>query len=376
MNPTQPPAEQERSADDAAHSAADKPVPEAMSSPSSPPSPPPPSPPPSSSPPPSPPQDDTPASAKQEDAPADEAPRQSAPEYEEFTVPLDAATKQQREDDADNASTEPPAQPPYGVELKEARERIGVAPADVAASLHLEEAVIRAVEAGREDDLPARVYVRGYIRAYANLLGLDPDRLIANFDEAHEPPEAVPAPVIGGATKVEWSGNLPQRRAGLFLGVIVVVIVVALVFALWGVWRTFDWSFVTDAGDKEPSAAWRSEATVAEETPPAADAASPVATDVQPAENGRDEPASAAPVSASVSELLFTFKEDSWVEVKDRAGSVYANEGKAEESVTVSGHPPFTIVIGYAAGVELRYQGEVISLVPHTQNGIANLVVH
>lgn len=305
----------------------------------------------------------------------------------EFTAPLDAATQRQQQDVADNApampaAATPAAKPapetpaPYGLELKAGRERMGIRPADVAASLHLEESVIRAMEEGREGELPARVYVRGYIRAYANLLGLDADQLAAQFDLSAPAAETDAPPVLAGhgrAGKKAVRADLPQRRAGVFLGVVVVVIVVALAGTLWGVWRSFDWSFVTDvAGGGLAAPPWRSEPSErdgsAAPSPSVGDGGPAAATN---AESERPEQA-----STPVAELEFTFKEDSWVEVSDRSRMLFAELGTAGQSVSVTGHPPFNITIGYAAGVELRYQGEAIALAPHTQGGQANLVVH
>lgn len=363
MNPAQPPAEEARPGEDEVRHAASKPesepaaaVPEA--------------------------QDDAADSAAPEGSLADEAPPPlgHATAHKEFTAPLDAAAERKREDDAEDVAA---TDTPYGEELKAAREHMGVRPADVAASLHLEEAVIRALEEGRQDKLPARVYVRGYVRAYANLLGLDPERLTGNFDSAQGAPEAATPPVGGGAGKVSRA-HLSQRRAGLFLGAIVAAIVVALALTLWGVWRAFDWSFVTDpGGDGSAAPTWRSEqpqrvqreapTTDAARTQSATAEKAPAVTDASP--TAHDDDASTAQASP-VARLVFTFKENSWVEVSDRTEKVYANLGKAGQSVSVSGRPPFTIAIGYAAGVELRYQGEVIALTPHTHGGVANLVVH
>lgn len=298
----------------------------------------------------------------------------------EFTAPLHAAKERLRED-ADESAPAQPAQSDYGSELKAARQRMDVTPSDVAASLHLEAAVIRAMEAGEASNLPAPVYVRGYIRAYANLVGLDADRLIASFDESNLVPEASAVPVTGGLGKRYSRGNLPQRRPGLFLGVIVAVIVVALAFTLWGVWRAFDWSFVTDVAGDQPAPAWRSEKPTGggvegdlaetgamQDQQPSAPAGEQLAA-------SSDAPASPA-ADPPAAELVFTLTEDSWLEVSDRTEVVYAKMGQAEQSVSVSGQPPFTIKIGNAAGVELRYEGELVALAPHTQGGVANLVVH
>ena len=390
--------------------------------------------------------------------PEDETAPASAPR--EFTAPLDAAKKVLREEAAESAPPTPTAPSTYGSDLKAARERMDVTPADIAASLHLDESVIRAVEAGEANNLPAPVYVRGYIRAYANLVGLDGNELIANYDEFNVVPEASPPPVVGGASKSYRHTNLPQRRPGLFIGAIVAVIVVALAFTLWGVWRNFDWSFVTDVAGEPPAPAWRSERPArggvettaapapaarnqpaaapveaqpsapveaepsapvqappppapvetqpstpvdaqppapAEEQPPPPVEAQPspevearpfLPVAPQPAAPGDDLPAPASadapgedpPIPTATdplaAELVFSFTEDSWLEVNDRTEVVYYDMGRAEQSVSVFGQPPFTIRIGNAAGVELRYQGELVALPPHTRGGVANLVVH
>lgn len=400
------------------------------------------------------------AAAESEPPAAPEDETAPAPAPREFTAPLDAAKKVLREEAAESDPPAPTAPSTYGSNLKAARERMDVTPADIAASLHLDESVIRAVEAGEANSLPAPVYVRGYIRAYANLVGLNGDELIANYDEFNVVPEASPPPVVGGVSKSYRHANLPQRRPGLFIGAIVAVIVVALAFTLWGVWRNFDWSFVTDVAGEPPAPAWRSErparggvettpapapatrnqpaTTPAEAQPsapveaePSAPAQAPpppapvetqpsAAVEAQPPAPAEEQPPARveeqpspevetrpflpvapqpeapsedppAPAAADApgddppiptatdplaAELVFSFTEDSWLEVNDRTEVVYYDMGRAEQSVSVFGQPPFTIRIGNAAGVELRYQGELVALPPHTRGGVANLVVH
>ena len=320
-------------------------------------------------------------------SPTEEGPAPSAERTDtgpQFTAPFHAAAAAKAEDDQPG-SGEPKGQQAadagdYGAQLKTARERMGVWPSDVAASLHLEEAVIRALESGQQDQLPSRVYARGYIRAYANLVGLDADALIADFDASPSPPETSAKPVIGASRKRPLA-DLPQRRAGVLLGAIVAAIVIALALTLWGIWRAFDWSFVTEE-DAPPAAPWQEERPQPEATSPAA-ARTPAApatensaatsADLAPAEATTSAPAEAPPAEA----LTFAFKEGSWVEVRDRTGNLlHSAVSQADETVTVSGQPPFTIAIGYAAGVELRYKGEAVALAPHTRGNVARLVVH
>ena len=73
--------------------------------------------------------------------------------------------------------------------------------AAVAGDTRLSPTAIRALESDRFDELPARVFVIGYLRAYARCVGLGPDELVARYDEwrtrmgldVEEPAPAPPA---------------------------------------------------------------------------------------------------------------------------------------------------------------------------------------
>jgi len=61
-----------------------------------------------------------------------------------------------------------------GETLRRARERTGLDVEQAAGRLHVDAAVIRALEEGRFSALGAPVFVRGHLRRYAELLG-EPD---------------------------------------------------------------------------------------------------------------------------------------------------------------------------------------------------------
>ncbi|MEK1906182.1 MAG: RodZ family helix-turn-helix domain-containing protein [Pseudomonas sp.] len=70
-----------------------------------------------------------------------------------------------------------------GETLRKARENKEWALADVAAQLNLTVQALRLVESGAFDQLPGHTFSRGYIRSYAKLLGMDSNRLVADFDQ-------------------------------------------------------------------------------------------------------------------------------------------------------------------------------------------------
>src|SRR5436853_6679582 len=69
---------------------------------------------------------------------------------------------------------------PYlaGAMLRQQRETLGLDLTDVAATLRIRPAYLAALEAGHPDELPGAVYAIGFIRAYADHLGLDSGEML------------------------------------------------------------------------------------------------------------------------------------------------------------------------------------------------------
>ncbi|WP_026146304.1 RodZ domain-containing protein [Zestomonas thermotolerans] len=70
-----------------------------------------------------------------------------------------------------------------GESLRQAREARGWSLAQVAAQLNLTNQRLTQLEAGEFDKLPGHTFARGYVRAYAKLLGLDADTMVRQFDQ-------------------------------------------------------------------------------------------------------------------------------------------------------------------------------------------------
>ncbi|HLD66987.1 MAG TPA: helix-turn-helix domain-containing protein, partial [Pseudomonas sp.] len=70
-----------------------------------------------------------------------------------------------------------------GETLRTAREAKHWSVADVAAQLNLTSKRLEQLETGDFDKLPGHTFARGYIRAYAKLLGMDQNRLVLEFDQ-------------------------------------------------------------------------------------------------------------------------------------------------------------------------------------------------
>lgn len=94
--------------------------------------------------------------------------------------------------------------------LRQQREALGLALGDVAAALRIKPAYLTAIEEGRPERLPGRAYAIGFMRAYADHLGLDSTEILRRAHRevarlAAKPDLSFPMPlgdssVPGGAT--------------------------------------------------------------------------------------------------------------------------------------------------------------------------------
>ena len=77
-----------------------------------------------------------------------------------------------------------------GEALRAERERMGLTLEQAAEDTRIREKFLRALENGDYQTLPGTVYTRGFLRNYAEYLGLDPDELILRFQSERGTPEA------------------------------------------------------------------------------------------------------------------------------------------------------------------------------------------
>jgi flagellar biosynthesis protein FlhG len=73
-----------------------------------------------------------------------------------------------------------------GPRLERLRARRGIELDEIAGVTKVNPTYLRFLEEERFDDLPAAVYVRGFVKCYARCLGLDPDRVARSYMRRYE----------------------------------------------------------------------------------------------------------------------------------------------------------------------------------------------
>ncbi len=89
-------------------------------------------------------------------------------------------------DEASGHSTDPSLSPPSpGATLASARHGARLSIAELSQRTKISSEILRAIEEDRFEILPAvRVYIRGFIRAFAGEVGLEPDEITAHYLDA------------------------------------------------------------------------------------------------------------------------------------------------------------------------------------------------
>ena len=240
----------------------------------------------------------------------------------------------------------------FGRALAAARESRGMTQADVAAQLRLHLRQVRAIEEEDLAALPEAPFVRGYLRNYAKLVDLPVDPLLSLLNARVRPSEPLHAEAKG-ARAVSPIHRLPSEPISgrLVVGGAVVALVV---FAAFG-WWTMRVEPPKDQGVRTQSAPAASVLA-----PPAGTSAEPAAPPPAAAEAAVD----AAPAPAvSDTALRLSFRDRSWVEVRQADGAVLLSQNNAPGTVqTVDGVPPYTLVIGNASKVDVEFRGKPVDL--------------
>lgn len=263
-----------------------------------------------------------------------------------------------------------------GRRLREARERQGLQTADVAERLHLQQAQVEALEHDDYSRFSAPIFISGYVRSYARLLGLDADALVRALEqEGLEQP-----PILSELTAKMPAG---RRSRGLSARARAAVVAGGTIVFLSLLWLLLQPARL-GTGESEPggvSPAAPAPALAPPATgPAAAAAAAPPALPVagaaapgttEPEDEAREEPPPAS--DGPMDELVLRFNGESWVEVADVTGRRMAYRmANFPDVLRLRGLAPFDILLGNAPNVSIEYNGKPYENVPIGRTNVAS----
>jgi cytoskeleton protein RodZ len=310
-----------------------------------------------------------------------------------------------------------------GATLRKAREGRNMSLGDVAAALHLSTTALQNLESGAFDRLPGNTFARGYIRAYAKLLGMDQELLVREFDQA------TGSDAMGSSVASLGRIEEPARVShGLLrmLSLAVLALLVLVVFFLWQDRSVVDEDSVLSSGiqqvevesadgttqihplEPEDQAVELAQEAVAVPLPeqsavatgtdsiPAADTGVP-AQEVAPVTTAAlvaeavvepEADAEAAPVAAvSPAEtktevavapgeglLSVRFTANCWTQVTNADGKILVNALKRPgENIELAVKLPVELRLGFVSGAQVAFNGKPVDIQPFTTGETARL---
>lgn len=324
-----------------------------------------------------------------------------------------------------------------GETLRQARESNGWSLAEVALKLNLTVTSLSNLEAGAFDKLPGHTFARGYIRAYAKLLGMDQTVLVQQFDQ-YTGSDAQ-------GSNVHSLGRIeePVRVSHTILRIVSLLLLIAVIgggFVWWQDQASLrgkepvvmnpehvevegadgttqihpldepeDQAVVQGQAEGEtalalpqgPDSGEADAAAGSEPVVPAVPAPAPAAptapahagsTPGAPAAPASPAPATPAPTVAAPTvpaapavptapapapgdgQVQIQFTADCWTQITDGNGKVlFSGLKRKGDTTSVNGKPPFAVRLGYARGAQVSYNGQPVDIAPFTSGETARL---
>lgn len=275
-----------------------------------------------------------------------------------------------------------------GAILLQARLRAGLSQEQLAKQLYMTVYKVNALETDDYKYLSSDTFARGYIRAYASLVGVDIGVVLAAYDDF----VAQLSPVEDVQPKVQVATETSYRGAWQFLLLIGIFFIALWLISVWFFDNHSDEQYVVSA--VAPSSAANSGASVSAgvganiSAAASADKSDSVRavqereTPVNISESSAVAASSAATVveppakKITLDELRFSFRAESWLEVSDSRGDVLATELQvAGSTLNLVGLAPFDVKLGNAPAVDIALNGKKIDVIPLMGSNVLTLKI-
>lgn len=323
-----------------------------------------------------------------------------------------------------------------GETLRKARESRGWSLQEVAQQLNLTAQRLEFLEAGAFEKLPGHTFSRGYLRAYAKLLGLDPQHVVVQFDQYTGTDAA--GSNVQSLGRIEEPGRMSQSILRL-VSILVLLVLLAAGFFWWqgnsperaersaipehvevesadGTTQLHPLTEPEDAAVvqgqldvPQPPIDISAELTAPDDSTDTATAAAEPSPVEQPVEQPAEQPASAPPVPVTPADapapvepptaaptpvtppadavapavaaageglLEIAFSEACWIEVTDGRGKILHSSLKRKgESLQLAGKTPLKVHLGYASATQVRFNGQPVDVARYARGETARMIL-
>jgi len=286
--------------------------------------------------------------------------------------------------------------------LRNKREEIGLSLDEITEKLNLDSNLIELLENNDFEKFKVETYLKGYLRAYSKLLGIDGDRIIKLYKESNPEKE----PEILPDVKPKKQKNSNDRSVKLFSYIIGLSI--ALSMLIWyqknitikpdannnnignielnknnkinGVDTSYKiithsdyWQWpidnipdrYRDSGENDNSKSVKNEKIKDN-----------IKENVIQEEVLETEESPIYETQQSADTVVLNLRGDSWIEIYDREGNrLFLDLARSGKDYIINGNSPFDILLGAANEVSVEFNGSLVNIEPYIRYGIARFTL-
>jgi cytoskeleton protein RodZ len=280
--------------------------------------------------------------------------------------------------------------------LRLQREKLDLSTQEIAKRIHLDVKIIEAMESDSSEGMPSAIYVRGYLRSYAKIVGADADKIIELYNSDSPPPPPEILPEVKPPSQIS-SNDKPVK-------VFTYLITLGLVLLLL-IWYQSNFVVEPKLNIEQPKAltsingvdvtykvinhpdSWQSpksnieediDASIAPEpseqnsTPELATFENQAVETMQITDNNLSSPV----LGHGPDTIDMKLTSDSWIEVVDAMNNrLFHNLATAGEEYNLRGTAPFNVLLGFSKGVTLKFNGKPFDIESHSKNGVARFTL-
>jgi len=281
-----------------------------------------------------------------------------------------------------------------GLILRTEREKQGLSSQEIAKRTHLDIKIVESIEQDSDEGMPAATYVRGYLRSYAKIVGVDPDHIITlyNSDSPQPPPEILP--------EVKQPSQVSSSDKPVKAFTYLITLGLVLLLLIW-----YQSNFVVETSSINEPENYNSQTSIngvdvtydivnhpdswqSPKNIPEVESTSPEKSKhddtlelqsdsgeqslgILPIE-GIDDKAPTSSTGSGPDTIDLEVKRDSWVEIKDANDKrLFHDLALGGEKYSIHGTAPFNVLFGFSPGVSIKFNGKAFNHSRYSNNGIA-----
>ncbi|MBC8016668.1 MAG: helix-turn-helix domain-containing protein [Sporomusaceae bacterium] len=220
-----------------------------------------------------------------------------------------------------------------GESLREEREKKGLSLRDIETAISIRTLYLNAIEEGNYHLIPGEVYLKGFIRNYANYLGLNGQQMVDLYRKAQLPDSlGIENSVPNKTENVTEKPSGHNRKPSKWLLISLLAICVA----------GSAWWLLGSSTTEEPQVNRQ-----VQQSPSISNQNAPIQSAIP-----------AQPVKANTVIVTAKYTDQCWTSVTVDGKSIYEGTPQAGDTITWEGKKEVTITAGNAGGIDISLNGQ------------------